>query len=89
MTADDLRELDPDTLEDTVIIPGRSFIHEREAQEILTGNGNPKTIIRGPELLTADAEMSMGMSRNEVLQIELDGFAELIRLINRHGVPHQ
>ncbi len=89
MTADDLRELDPDTLEDTIIIPGRSFIHEREAQEILTGNGNPKTIIRGPELLTADAEMSMGMSRNEVLQIELDGFAELIRLINRHGVPYQ
>ena len=41
--------------------------------------------MRGPEMLTADAETSMGMTRNGVLQIEMEGLADLIRLINRYG----
>ena len=44
-----------------------------------------RTIIRGPEMLTADAETSMGMIRNDVLAMELDGFRELILTINRFG----
>ena len=42
-------------------------------------------MIRGPEMLTADAETSMGMTRNQVLELEMDGFADLIRTINRYG----
>ena len=36
-------------------------------------------------MLTADAETSMGMDKNGVLQMEMDGFAELIRIINMNG----
>ena len=37
-------------------------------------------------MLTADAETSMGMTRNQVLEMEMEGFADLIRLIKRYGV---
>jgi NifB/MoaA-like Fe-S oxidoreductase len=36
-------------------------------------------------MLTADAETSMGMTRDQVLALEMDGFADLIRTINRYG----
>jgi NifB/MoaA-like Fe-S oxidoreductase len=36
-------------------------------------------------MLTADAETSMGMTRNQVLDLEMNGFADLIRIINRYG----
>ena len=69
----------------SVIIPGRAFVHDAEAQEVLSRDGIEREIIRGPEMLTADAETSMGMTRNEVLAMEMDGFADLIRTINRYG----
>jgi hypothetical protein len=37
-------------------------------------------------MLTADAETSMGMTRDQVLEMEMSGFADLILLINRFGV---
>ena len=43
-------------------------------------------MLRGPEMLTADAETSMGMTREQVLEMEMAGFADLIRLINQYGV---
>jgi methanogenesis marker radical SAM protein len=85
ITADDLRDLDLNALEPVVIIPGRAFVHDSEAEQILSRDGVRRTVIRGPELLTADAETSMGMTRNEVLAMELDGFRELIQTINRYG----
>jgi len=85
ITIDDLKELDLDDLESTAIIPGRAFVHEAEAQEVLSRDGVEREIIRGPEMLTADAETSMGMTRNQVLAMEMDGFADLIRTINRYG----
>jgi hypothetical protein len=36
-------------------------------------------------MLTADAETSMGMTREGVLLMEMEGFAGLIALINRYG----
>ena len=42
-------------------------------------------MIRGPEVLTADAETSMGMTRDQVLEMEMNGFADLIHTINRYG----
>ena len=60
-------------------------MHEAEAQDVLSRDGVEREIIRGPEMLTADAETSMGMTRNQVLAMEMDGFADLIRTINRYG----
>jgi methanogenesis marker radical SAM protein len=85
ITVDDLRELVPALLEQTVIIPGRAFVHDAEAEEVLSRDGTERDVIRGPEMLTADAETSMGMTRNQVLAMEMDGFADLIRTINRYG----
>jgi methanogenesis marker radical SAM protein len=85
ITIDDIRALDPRSLEQTVIIPGRAFVHDTELHEVISRDGISRTAIRGPEMLTADAETSMGMTRDQVLEMEMDGFAELIRTINRYG----
>jgi len=85
ITSDDLRGLDLSALEPVVIIPGRAFVQDAEAEKILSRDGIGRTVIRGPEMLTADAETSMGMTRNDVLGMEMDGFRELILTINRYG----
>ena len=85
ITADDLQELDLSDLEPVVIIPGRAFVFDPEAQEIISSDGVGREVIRGPDMLTADAETSMGMTRDQVLAMEMEGFAELIQTINRHG----
>jgi methanogenesis marker radical SAM protein len=85
ITADDLKNLDPSALERVVIIPGRAFLHDPEAAAILCCDGSERIVIRGPDVLTADAETSMGMTRHEVLALEIDGFRDLILTINRHG----
>lgn len=85
ITIDDIKALDITSLPETIIIPGRSFIHMQEAEVVLSSDGNHRTIIRGPDMLTADGETSMGMSKNEVLALELEGFRTLINLINQWG----
>jgi NifB/MoaA-like Fe-S oxidoreductase len=85
ITIEDLRDLDLSVLEPVIIIPGRAFVHDAEAREVLSRDGVEREIIRGPEMLTADAETSMGMTRDQVLALEMDGFADLIRTINRYG----
>lgn len=85
ITIDDLRELDLSSLERTVIIPGRAFVHDPEAREVLCRDGIEREVVRGPEMLTADAETSMGMTKDQVLAMEMEGFAELIRTINLYG----
>jgi len=85
ITSDDLRELDLSALEPVVIIPGRAFVHDTEAKDIFSSDGIDREVIRGPDTLTADAETSMGMIRNQVLDMEMEGFADLIRTINRYG----
>jgi len=85
VTIDNLKELDLSCLEKTVIIPGRAFVHDAEAQDVLSRDGTHREVIRGPDQLTADAETSMGMTRNEVLALEIDGFSTLIQQINLYG----
>jgi methanogenesis marker radical SAM protein len=85
ITADDLEDLDLGDMDDLVVIPGRAFIHDHEAERILAADGKERVVLRGPETLTADAETSMGMGRDAVLLMELEGFAGLISLINRYG----
>jgi methanogenesis marker radical SAM protein len=85
ITIDDLHHLDLRALEPTVIIPGRAFVQDAEAEEVLCRDGIDRTILRGPEMLTADAETSMGMTQDQVLLMEMGGFADLINLINQNG----
>ena len=85
ITTDDLRTLNISTLENLVILPGRAFVFDPEAQKIVSGDGVERAVIRGPDMLTADAETSMGMTRDQVLALEMEGFSELIQIINRYG----
>jgi methanogenesis marker radical SAM protein len=85
ITIDDLHHLDLLALEPTVIIPGRAFVQDAEAEEVLCRDGTDRTILRGPEMLTADAETRMGMTPEQVLLMEMGGFADLINLINQNG----
>jgi methanogenesis marker radical SAM protein len=85
ITGEDLEGIDPGDLEQLIIIPGRAFVHDREAKKYFCRDGIDRTVLRGPDMLTADAETSMGMSRDEVLLQEMCAFAELIQLINRSG----
>jgi len=85
ITIDDLEDLEVSNLGDVVIIPGRAFVHEAEAERVLSADGTVRMVVRGPEMLTADAETSMGMKKSEVLRMEMDGFAALINIINQNG----
>lgn len=85
ITIDDLKALDLSTLPETVIIPGRAFVHLAEAETVLSADGTARTVVRGPEMLTADGETSMGMTRDDVLAMEMAGFSLLIQTINQFG----
>jgi len=85
ITIDDLEEIDPADLEEVVIFPGRAFVHDEEARKVLCADGRAREVLRGPETLTADGETSMGMTRAQVLEMELEGIGNLIRLINQYG----
>ncbi len=85
ITADDLAGVNLKRLEDVVIIPGRAFVHDAEAQAILSADGVDREVVRGPDMLTADAETSMGMTRAGVLEKEMEGLSALINTINQYG----
>ena len=85
ITIDDLKSLDLSKVGEVVIIPGRAFVHDSEARDVLSRDGVEREVVRGPDTLTADAETSMGMTKSEVLALELESCADLIRTINRHG----
>lgn len=86
ITEDDLNELDLNEIKDTVIIPGRCFVHDLKAEEIFRKDGSMRLVHRGPDMLTADGEMSGTMTKNDVLKKELIAFEDLIELINYMGV---
>ena len=69
-----------------MIIPGRCFVHDLRAEEIFRRDGNFRLIHRGPDMLTADGEMSGTLTKNDVLKQELIAFEDLIELINYMGV---
>jgi methanogenesis marker radical SAM protein len=85
MTIDDVKALDLKDVKDTVLFPGRAFVWDREMDEVLTADGVDRLVRRGPDRLTADGEMTIGMKKEEVLQFELEAFTELIGMINAYG----
>ncbi len=72
---------------ETVFIPGRAFAHDMEVKEALKRDGVDRIVRRGPESLSVDGEMSIGMTREEVLELEIENFTELINQINSLGLP--
>ncbi len=86
ITIDDLRDIDLRDVKGTVIIPGRTMAYEKEARQLLSRDGQKRMVLRGPDRLTVDGEMSISMSLREVLDIELEAFKELIEEINALGV---
>jgi len=86
ITQKDLEEVDLGQLKETVIIPGRAFVHDRVANEILSSDGTDRIVARGPDKLTVDGEMSGTLSREDILKTELIAFEDLIGAINFFGV---
>jgi methanogenesis marker radical SAM protein len=87
ITIEDLEKLDLSEVSETVFIPGRAFVHDMEVKEAFKRDGVDRLIRRGPECLSVDGEISIGMSREEVLELEIENFTELIRQINSLGLP--
>jgi methanogenesis marker radical SAM protein len=86
ITIEDFLNLDLVDVKDTVIIPGRTLAHEKEIKKALCRDGRDRLIVRGPERLTVDGEMSISMTKQEVLDLEVEAFTELIEAINALGV---
>lgn len=86
ITEKDLEEVDLKDLKETVLIPGRAFVHDRRAEEVLSRDGVERIVARGPDKLSVDGEMSGTLSREDVLKSELIAFEDLIEAINFFGV---
>jgi methanogenesis marker radical SAM protein len=85
ITLDDIAALDLGDTRETVIIPGRAMVHDKDVAEMLRADGVYRIVRRGPEQLTVDGEMSIGLTRDDVLQREIKHFTELIRIIDVIG----
>ncbi len=85
ITIEDIKALDLSRIKETVFFPGRAFIHDPEIKKILSSDGTDRLVRRGPDLLTVDGEMSISMTRDEVLAREIEAFTEFIQTINILG----
>lgn len=86
ITQKDLETANLSELKETVIIPGRAFVHDKKAEEILSRDGTERLVARGPDKLSVDGEMSGTLNKEEVLKRELEAFEDLIGAINFFGV---
>jgi methanogenesis marker radical SAM protein len=86
ITLEDFLGIDLALVKDTVIIPGRTLAHEKEIKKALSRDGRERLVARGPDKLTVDGEMSISMTKQEVLDLEVEAFVELIEAINALGV---
>ena len=86
ITLEDFMNLDLADVKETVIIPGRTLAHDKEIRKALSRDGRDRLVVRGPDRLTVDGEMSISMSRQEVLVLEVEAFQELIEAVNALGI---
>jgi len=87
ITIEDIEALDLSVVKETVLIPGRAFVYDPQVKEVLLRDGVDRLIRRGPDRLTVDGEMSIGMTEEAVLDYEIEQFTELIQQINAIGMP--
>ncbi len=85
ITIEDVKALDLSQIKETVFFPGRAFVYDPEIKKILSGDGIDRLVRRGPEMLTVDGEMSISMTKEEVIAKEIEAFTELIQMINVLG----
>ncbi len=85
ITIDDIKALDVSQIKETVFFPGRAFVHDPEIKKILSSDGIDRLVRRGPDMLTVDGEMSISMTKDEVIAKEIEAFTELIQMINVLG----
>ncbi|HIH43693.1 MAG TPA: methyl coenzyme M reductase-arginine methyltransferase Mmp10 [Candidatus Methanoperedenaceae archaeon] len=86
ITIEDAEKLELDRLAPTVIFPGRAFVHDGEIKKVLSRDGVDRLVRRGPDRLTVDGEMSISLTKKEILDFEVAAFTELISLVNLLGV---
>ena len=89
MTKEDLEVLDLSDIKDSVILPGRAFVHQMDAERILSQDGIERVVGYGPNTLSVDGELSSGMTEEEVIEHELSSFIDLIQAINFFGMRRQ
>ncbi len=85
ITIEDVKALDLSQIKETVFFPGRAFVHDPEIKKVLTSDGVDRLVRRGQDLLTVDGEMSISMTKDEVIAKEIEAFTELIQMINVLG----
>ncbi len=85
ITIEDIKALDLTQIKETVFFPGRAFVHDPEIKRILSCDGVDRLVRRGPDMLTVDGEMSISMTKDEVISKEVGAFTELIQMINVLG----
>ena len=86
ITKEDLEKLDLSEIKQAVILPGRSFVHQLDAERILSADGCERIIGRGPDTLTVDGELSIDMTDENVIERELEDFNDLVDAINFFGM---
>ncbi len=85
ITIEDIKVVGLSRIKETVFFPGRAFVHDPEIKKVLSGDGIERLVRRGPDLLTVDGEMSISMTKDEVIARELLAFTEFIQMINVLG----
>jgi methanogenesis marker radical SAM protein len=86
ITIQDLMDLDLSDVKETVILPGRAMACDSDIKKALSSDGVARLVRRGPDRLTVDGEMSISMTPEEVIEVEVEAFTDLIEEINALGV---
>ena len=86
ITKEDLEKLDLSEIKQAVIIPGRSFVHQLDAERILSADGIERIVGRGPDTLSVDGELSIDMTDENVIERELEQFNDLVDAVNFFGM---
>ena len=89
ITKEDLEKLDLSEIKQAVILPGRSFVHQLDAERILSADGVDRIVGRGPDTLSVDGELSIDMTDENVIERELEEFNDLVDAINFFGMRLQ
>ncbi|MDR2873674.1 MAG: methyl coenzyme M reductase-arginine methyltransferase Mmp10 [Methanobrevibacter sp.] len=86
ITKEDLEEIDLSKVKDTVLIPRRAFVHDLDAERILSTDGKDRVVGRGPDKLSVDGEMSGTLTEENVIEKEIEQFRDLVEAINFFGM---
>lgn len=86
ITKEDLEQIDLSEVKQAVIIPGRAFVHQLDAEKILSADGVERIVGRGPDTLTIDGELSFDKTDENVIEEELTQFNDLVDAINFFGM---